>query len=102
SSALTVWLTADWVTLLIWAALVKLLVSLRSQKTFNDSNCMSALDLKCGRSQCFTNDQLLAFHTPWDSVLLLRFGGLRVVLAWGGLARLEYQSDKQKTLRLLL
>jgi len=34
SSALICWLTADCVTLLTWAALVKLSVSVRSQNTF--------------------------------------------------------------------
>jgi hypothetical protein len=50
---------------LICAALVKLLVSLKSQKTFKDSNCMAALDRKTGRSQCFTNDPLLGGTGSW-------------------------------------
>ena len=41
SSALMVWLTADWVTLLICAALVKLLVSAKSQNTFKLSICIA-------------------------------------------------------------
>ena len=41
SSELICWLTADWVTLLICAALVKLSVSARSQKTLRLSICIS-------------------------------------------------------------
>src|SRR5947207_8428968 len=40
SSELICWLTADWVTPLICAALVKLSVSARSQKTFRLSICI--------------------------------------------------------------
>src|ERR1035437_8156008 len=50
SSELICWLTADWVTPLIWAALVKLCVSARSQKTFKLSICISGLNLKSGRA----------------------------------------------------
>src|SRR5947207_1744576 len=46
SSELICWLTADWVTWLICAALVKLSVSARSQKTFRLSICMVALKAK--------------------------------------------------------
>src|ERR1035438_7816006 len=41
SSELICWLTADWVTPLICAALVKLSVSARSQNTFKLSICIS-------------------------------------------------------------
>src|ERR1017187_1792819 len=41
SSELICWLTADWVTPLIWAALVKLSVSAKSQNTFRLSICIS-------------------------------------------------------------
>ena len=44
SSALMAWLTADWLTPLIWAAWVKLSVSARSQNTFRLSNCMAGLN----------------------------------------------------------
>src|SRR6059036_959356 len=40
SNELICWLTADWVTWLMWAALVKLSVSARSQNTFKLSICM--------------------------------------------------------------
>src|ERR1019366_8372881 len=43
SSELICWLTADWVTQLTCAALVKLSVSARSQKTFKLSICISQL-----------------------------------------------------------
>src|SRR6266566_2675000 len=46
SNELICWLTADWVTWLICAALVKLSVSARSQKTFRLSICMAALKAK--------------------------------------------------------
>src|SRR5437667_3564954 len=46
SNELICWLTADWVTWLICAALVKLSVSDRSQKTFRLSICMDALKAK--------------------------------------------------------
>src|SRR6185369_93279 len=45
SKELICWLTADWVTWLMWAALVKLSVSARSQNTFKLSICMGS----CGR-----------------------------------------------------
>src|SRR5664280_1667760 len=44
SSELICWLTADCVTLLIWAALVKLSVSAKSQNTFRLSICISPLN----------------------------------------------------------
>src|SRR5208337_976065 len=43
SSELICWLTADCVTLLIWAALVKLSVSAKSQNTFKLSTCIRLL-----------------------------------------------------------
>src|SRR5258708_27241482 len=46
SSALICWLTADCVTLLICAALVKLSVSARSQKTLRLSICMQSSESK--------------------------------------------------------
>jgi hypothetical protein len=46
SRELICWLTADWVTLLIWAALVKLSVSARSQKTLKLSICIPSLNAK--------------------------------------------------------
>src|SRR6185436_15962312 len=46
SRELICWLTADWVTPLIWADLVKLSVSAKSQKTFRLSICIRALNRK--------------------------------------------------------
>src|SRR6266436_1866107 len=46
SSALMVWLTADWVTLLISAVLVKLSVSFKSQNTFKASSCINGVNSK--------------------------------------------------------
>src|SRR2546430_9092812 len=46
SSELICWLTADWVTWLICAALVKLSVSARSQKTLRLSICMGEFKSK--------------------------------------------------------
>src|SRR6185369_4923143 len=48
SSELICWLTADWVTPLIWADLVKLSVSAKSQKTFRLSICIRALNRNPG------------------------------------------------------
>src|SRR5580698_3489572 len=59
SSELICWLTADWVTWLICAALVKLSVSTRSQKTFKLSICIRAIkqNLQC-RSTLFMKTAL--------------------------------------------
>src|SRR5208282_5423592 len=46
SNELIAWLTADWLTPLICAALVKLSVSARSQKTLRLSKCIMALNRK--------------------------------------------------------
>src|SRR5437867_10678031 len=49
SNELICWLTADWVTSLICAALVKLSDSAKSQKTFKLSICISGL---VGQASC--------------------------------------------------
>src|SRR5215510_2715971 len=46
SRELICWLTADWVTWLICAALVKLSVSAKSQKTFRLSICIRPLNIQ--------------------------------------------------------
>src|ERR1035437_3346747 len=64
SSELICWLTADWVTPLICAALVKLSVSARSQNTFKLSICISWIKPQIN---LFVNTQICDFD-------LLQFG----------------------------
>src|SRR5690242_15887001 len=61
SSELICWLTADWVTPLIWAALVKLSVSAKSQNTFRLSICISRIKQQF---HLFVNTQICRQDPP--------------------------------------
>src|ERR1035438_3818286 len=61
SSELICWLTADWVTPLICAALVKLSVSARSQNTFKLSICISSIKQQI---HLFVNTQICNNDLP--------------------------------------
>src|SRR5690242_18516626 len=63
SKELICWLTADWVTPLICAALVKLSLSAKSQKTFRLSICIREMNTKSE-----ANSQLMFLASTSDSV----------------------------------
>src|ERR1041385_7835312 len=73
SSELICWLTADWVTSLIWAALVKLSVSARSQKTLRDSICIRRWNTREGYFSQLMFRQERWFGSKLASEHVLRF-----------------------------
>src|SRR2546427_10369668 len=89
SNELICWLTADWVTWLICAALVKLSVSARSQKTFRLSICMAALKEKSREASTRAVSRLRQRKHPFDSTqqILAGEGLAQIILVFGVFAR---------------
>src|SRR6185436_12347064 len=85
SSELICWLTADWVTPLIWAALVKLSVSARSQKTLRLSICTRGLNRNPRRAStggCFRREDVFDLHQQFlGRERFLQISGLLVPAA---------------------
>src|SRR2546427_5234859 len=89
SNELICWLTADWVTWLICAALVKLSVSARSQKTFRLSICMAALKAKSQKASTSAASRLRQRNNVFDFAqqVVARERLAQIILVLGVIAR---------------